>query len=105
MFGRGFEMGLLEILIGGFVVILVLVIFMQPIALLNDEARDSLTTSGATVKYGTDINGDIIAVGSSSALPDIVSILLWSIGLAIIIGFIVWVIRFGRGGVYDMGGY
>ena len=101
MFGRGSKMGALEIIIGGFVVILVLVIFMQPISILNDEARDSLVNSGSTIKYGTDINGDIISVGSSSALPDFVSVLLWSIGLAIVLGFIVWVVRFGRGGVYD----
>ena len=93
-------MGLLEILIGAFVVILVLTIFMQPISLLNDKARDSLTGAGSTIKYGTDINGDVIAVGTSSALPDIVSVLLWLIGAAIFGGFIVWIIRYGKGGVY-----
>ena len=95
-------MGLLEILIGAFVVILVLTIFMQPISLLNDEARDSLTNAGSTIKYGTDINGDVVAVGPSSALPDITSVLLWLIGAAIFGGFIVWIIRYGRGGVYDV---
>lgn len=98
-------MGLLEIIIGTFVVILVLTIFMQPISLLNDEARDSMTTSGTNIKYGTDINGQVVAVGTSSAFPDLVSALLWGIGLFIIIGFIIWIIRFGRGGVYDYDGY
>jgi len=95
-------MGLLEILIGSFVVILVLTIFMQPISILNDEARDSLTGAGSTMKYGKDINGDIVPVGTSSALPDIVSVLLWLIGAAIFGGFIVWIIRYGRGGYYDV---
>lgn len=94
-------MGLLEILIGSFAVILVLIIFMQPISILNDTARDSLTGSGATVKYGTNSDGNVIAIGSSSALPDIVSALLWLIPLSIVIGFIVWIIRFGRGGFYN----
>jgi len=93
-------MGLLDILIGAFVVILVLVIFMQPVSFLNDEARDSLTSSGLTTKYGTDINGEVVAVGPSSALPDVTSALLWLIGPAIFGGFIVWVIRYGRGGYY-----
>ena len=94
-------MGLLEILIGSFAVILVLIIFMQPISILNDTARDSLTGSGATVKYGTNSDGNVIAIGTSSALPDIVSALLWLIPLSIVIGFIVWIIRFGRGGFYN----
>jgi hypothetical protein len=94
-------MGLLEIIIGAFVVILVLTIFMQPISLLNDEARDSVTGSGSTIKYGTDSDGNVVAVGPSSAFPDLVSALLWGIGLFIIIGFIIWIIRYGRGGVYD----
>jgi hypothetical protein len=97
-------MGLLEILIGSFVVILVLVVFMQPIAILNDEARDSLVGSGATIKYGTDSDGNVVAVGTSSALPNITSILMYSVGLFIVIGFVVWVIRFGRGGQYEYEG-
>ena len=98
-------MGLLEIIIGAFVVILVLTIFMQPIMLLNDKARDSVTGSGSNIKYGTDADGNVVAVGTSSAFPDLVSALLWGIGLFIIIGFIVWIIRYGRGGVYDYDGY
>lgn len=97
-------MGLLEILIGSFVVILVLVIFMQPISILNDEARDSLVGSGSTIKYGTDSDGNVVAVGTSSALPNITSILMYSVGLFIVIGFVVWVIRFGRGGQYEYEG-
>jgi len=94
-------MGLLEILIGSFVVILVLVILMQPISILNDQARDSLTGSGAIIKQGTNADGEIVDVGSSSAIPDLTTVLLWSIGLFIIIGFVVWIIRYGRGGQYD----
>jgi len=94
-------MGFLEILIGAFVVILVLTIFMQPISILNDTARDSLTGAGSTIKYGTDIDGNVVAVGTSSAIPDITTGLLWMIGIAILGGFIVWIIRYGRGGVYE----
>jgi len=94
-------MGLLEIFIGSFVVILTLTIFMQPVAMLNDEARDSLTGSGSTIKYGTDSDGNVVAVGTSSAFPDITSAFLWGIGLFIVIGFMIWIIRYGRGGVYD----
>lgn len=94
-------MGALEILIAGFVVVITLVVFMQPVLFLNDEARDSLTVAGSTVKYGTDSEGNVVAVGSSSVLPDVTSVLLWSIGLAIVLGFVVWVVRYGRGGAYD----
>ncbi len=94
-------MGVLEILIGTFVVILVLVIFAQPILVMNDEARETLEDAGATAKFGTDPEGNIVMVGTSSGLPDITTIFLWLIPTAIVIGFIIWVIRFGRGGVYD----
>ena len=94
-------MGLLEILIGSFVVILVLVIFMQPVSILSDEARDSLTGAGSTDKYGTDAEGNVVLVGPSSALQDVTTILLWLIPISIVIGFIVWIIRYGRGGMYD----
>ena len=96
-------MGLLEILIGSFAVIIVLVIFMQPVSILNDIARDSLTDAGSTIKYGTDTDGNVIAIGTSSALPDVTTIFLYMIGIAIVGGFFVWIIRFGRGGVYDQG--
>jgi ABC-type dipeptide/oligopeptide/nickel transport system permease subunit len=98
-------MGLLNILITGFTVIIVLVIFMQPVLILNDEARDSLTGAGSTVKYGTDSEGNVVPVGTSSALPDITTAFLWMIGFSIVIGFIIWVVRYGRGGVYDVEGY
>ena len=94
-------MGLLEILIGSFVVILVLVIFMQPVSILSDEARSSLTGAGATDKYGTDAEGNVVLVGPSSALQDVTTILIWLIPISIVIGFIVWIIRYGRGGMYD----
>jgi hypothetical protein len=96
-------MGVLEIMIGAFVVILVLVIFMQPINILNEQARDSLTGAGSTMKYGTDSEGNVVEVGTSSALPDITTVLMWFIGLAIVIGFVIWVIRFGKGGYYEQG--
>ncbi len=91
--------GLLEILIGSFVVILVLVVFMQPIVTLTDLASDTLNGPGSTPKFGTDTSGNIIEVGPSSALPDLTTGLMSIIGLMIVIGFIVWIIRFGRGGI------
>ena len=94
-------MGVLNIFISAFVVIIALIIFSQPILIMNDEARDSLTGSGSTVKYGTDSEGNVVEVGTSSALPDVTSIFLWLIPSAIVIGFIVWIIRYGRGGVYE----
>jgi len=97
-------MGLLEILISSFIVILVLVIFMQPVSILSETARDSLTDAGSTMKYGTNSDGNVIEVSTSSALPDLSSVLIWFIPLSIVIGFIVWVVRYGRGGQYD-GGY
>lgn len=94
-------MGVLEIIIAAFTVFLVLVIFMQPISILNDEAQDSLNNAGSNIKYGTDSEGNVVAVGSGSALPDITTALLMSIGLFIVIGFIIWILRYGRGGQYD----
>jgi len=43
----------------------------------------------------------VVAVGTSSAFPDITSGFLWMIGLMIVVGFIIWIVRYGRGGVYD----
>ena len=93
--------GALGILIGAFVVILTLTILMQPVGVLVDEARDSLTTAGSTIKYGTNADGVVEAVGTSSALPDVTTIFMYLIGLAILGGFIVWVIRYGKGGYYQ----
>ena len=94
-------MGLLEILISSFIVILVLVIFMQPVNILSDISRDSLIGAGSTIKYGTNSDGNVIAIGTSSALPDLSSVLIWFLPLSIVIGFIVWVVRYGRGGQYE----
>jgi len=76
---------------------------MQPISILNDQARESLVGAGSTMKQGTDSEGNVVDVSTSSALPDITTILLWIIGLAIVLGFVIWVIRFGKGGYYDQG--
>lgn len=93
--------GLLEIIIGVFVVILVLVAFMQPVSILTDLANDSINGAGSTPKFGTNSDGNIVEVGPSIALPDLTVGLLSIIGLVIIIGFIVWIIRFGRGGIQN----
>ena len=100
-------MGVLQIFIGVITVLIVLVIMMQTINVLNDVADDVLTSQGATPKYGRDVvTGDTVLVGPSSALAEGTSLLLYSIGLAIVIGFIVWVVRHGKGGVYEeYGGY
>lgn len=96
-------MGALNIIIGVFVVIITLTILIQPVNILNENAQNSLENSGSTVKYGTNSAGEVIEVGASSALSGITTALLYFIGLAILGGFIVWVIRYGRGGYYDEG--
>ena len=74
---------------------------MQPVLVLTDHASDSLTGAGSTPKYGTNSDGEIIEVGSSSALPDISTALIYLIGISIVLGFVVWIIRYGRGGMYE----
>ena len=94
-------MGALNIIIATFAVILVLTIFMQPVNILLGNVEDSLTNAGSTIKYGTNSAGEVIEVGPSSGLANITLALLYFIGLAIVGGFVVWVVRFGQGGVYD----
>lgn len=94
-------MGALNIIIATFAVIIVLVIFMQPVNILLGNVEDSLNDAGSTMKYGTNSAGEVIQVGPSSGLANITLGLLYFIGLAIVGGFIVWVVRFGQGGVYD----
>lgn len=94
-------MSFLELLISIFVVILVLVVFMQPLNILRDTAHDSVDGAGSTMKYGTDSEGNVIAVGSSSAFPDLTTALMYLIGLGFVGGAVVWIIRFGRGGFYN----
>ena len=94
-------MGLLDLVIGIFVVILVLVVFMQPLNILRDEAQDSVDSAGTVIKYGTDTEGNVVAVGSSSAFPSLTTALMYLIGLGFVAGVVVWIIRFGRSGYYQ----
>lgn len=94
-------MGVLNIIIGAFLVIIVLTILMQPVNILNQEAQNVLENQGQTIKYATNSQGEVVEVGPASALSGVTTALMYFIGLAILAGFVVWIIRYGRGGVYE----
>lgn len=86
-------MGVLEVIIGVFVVMIVLVIIMQPIIVLNDVAEEQLTIASNTTKMGTNSDGQIVEVGGSSALPQLTTMFMVGVGLFILLGFIIWIVR------------
>lgn len=67
---------------------------MQPVLILVDTASDILGSNN-TMKYGTDSDGNVVAVGNSFAGADLIIGLISAIGLAFVVGFIIWA---GRGG-------
>ena len=89
-------MGALNIIFGGLILIVFLLVFMQPVLILVDTASDILGSNNTT-KYGTDSEGNVVEVGNSFAGGDLTIGLISVIGLAFVVGFIIWA---GRGG-YD----
>lgn len=88
-------MGAFNIILSGVILFLFLLIIMQPLIILGDVARD-LKVANNPVKYGTDSQGTVVPVGDSFFGLDFTTGLLAAIGLAMVVGFIVWASKGGR---------
>lgn len=87
-------MGAVNILIGGFILVIFLLVFMQPVILLVDTAS-SVISEKNTTHQGTNSDGEIVDVGDSIWGADLLLGFLAAIGFAFFIGFVIWA---GRGG-------
>jgi hypothetical protein len=94
-------MGSLNIIFGGLILIVFLLVFMQPVIILVDTASDVLNSSNTT-KYGTDSDGVVVEVGDSFFGVDLIVGLISAIGLAFVVGFIIWAGRGGRDPTEDL---
>lgn len=93
-------MGFLEWLIGAFVLIVAVLVFMQPLSVLFNEA-DSVISNQNTVKRGTDSSGVVVEVGYSFWGADLILAFVGLLGLAMVVGFIIWSFKGSPG--YDKG--
>lgn len=93
-------MGAISVIVGAFVMLIFLLIFMQPILILADVATTTFVAKNTTMQ-GTDSDGNIVDVGDSLWGMNITLGLIMAIGLAMLIGFIIWAARGGIGGAYD----
>lgn len=82
-------MGAVNLIIGGVILIFAVLIFAQPIFILNDQAN-SVISSKNTVMYGKNSDGIVVPVGNSIFGSDLLLGLLGLIGFCMFIGFIVW---------------
>lgn len=87
-------MGAINIVIGSVILLFFLLVFMQPVLLLVDQAKTTIDSQNTTM-YGTNSDGEIVEVGSSVWGADLLIGLLAAIGFAFFLGFIIWA---GRGG-------
>jgi len=92
-------MGMVHIIAGVMIFTIIMVILLQPIISLNDELADILGANPEKTGRNMETGEIDIPVGPSSAFPDMVLALLAGIGFFITLGFIIWIIRYGRGGV------
>ena len=90
-------MDVINIVVGGFTLIFVLLVVMQPIIIMNDTLTGIV--AGSTTKYGTDSDGNVVAVGSSLFGGELILGIVALIGVAFVIGFIIWA---GKGGESDI---
>jgi hypothetical protein len=88
-------MGAINILIGAGILVVFLLVFMQPILILYDVAADTFANKNTTM-YGTDSDGNVVAVGDALWGMDITLALIAGIGLAFVVGFIIWASRGGK---------
>ncbi len=102
-------MGIINILLGALVLVIGLVIFMQPIGILQETANDVIGSNNS-MKYGTNPETGLVEpVGQSIFAPDLVVGLIGFIGIAMVVGFIIYAVRGapddpGYGGYSGSGG-
>jgi len=68
---------------------------MQPVMILFDVAQDTFNAKNTTM-YGTDSEGNVVAVGDALWGMDLTLGLIAAIGLAFVIGFIIWASKGGK---------
>jgi ABC-type Fe3+ transport system permease subunit len=93
-------MGAINIIIGAVMLLVFLLVFMQPILILFDTATTVFNTVNTT-KYGTDSDGNVVEVGDSLFGMDLTLAFISAIGLAFLVGFIIWAARGGKDSVED----
>lgn len=92
-------MGVVHIIAGIMIFTVIMVILLQPITLLNDELADVLGDASTKTGRNMETGETGIEVGPSSAFPDMTLALIAGIGFFITLGFVIWIIRFGQGGM------
>jgi hypothetical protein len=88
-------MGALNIIIGAFIMLIFLLVFMQPLMIMVDTTSTTIDSVN-TVKNGRDSNGTLVAVGQAIYAPSLVVGLLTAIGFAFFLGFVIWAARGGQ---------
>lgn len=88
-------MGALNIIISAFVLVVFLLVLMQPILILWDVAQDTFVSKNTTM-YGTDSDGNVVAVGDALWGMDLTLGILSLIGIAFVVGFIIWASKGGK---------
>ena len=88
-------MGAINIIIGAFILVVFLLVFMQPVLILFDVAQNTFNAKNTTM-YGTDSEGNVVAVGDALWGMDITLGFIAAIGLAFVIGFIIWASKGGK---------
>jgi len=85
-------MGALKMGVGVLIFILVVVVIAQPLTSILDATQGLRDKASTTMMYGTDADGNVVAVGYANAGGDLTEILLFGIGLFMTIGFIIWLV-------------
>ena len=87
----------MNIVVAGFIIVFVLLAILGPMFPLLDVLDTQMTSLQDTTRYARDINGDVIQVTSGGALGDLTLGLLYGLGFFFLLGFVVYVIKFGPG--------
>jgi hypothetical protein len=88
-------MGALNIIISAFIFLIFILVFMQPVIILTDVAAGIINSNNPTT-YGKDSTGATVDVGPALFGSDLIIGLMGLIGLAFLVGFIIWAARGGN---------
>jgi hypothetical protein len=94
-------MGALNIIISAFILVVFLLVLMQPILILWDVAQETFVQKNTTM-YGTDSDGNVVAVGDGLFAMDLTLGILSLIGIAFVVGFILWAAKGGKSEVEEL---
>jgi len=85
-------MGALKMGVGVLIFIIVIVVIAQPMMSILDATQSLRDTASTTSMYGTNSDGNVVAVGYANQGGDLTEILLYGTGLFMAIGFIIWLV-------------